>query len=198
MMRNRKRVARAVAVDRRRMDGHVQRPVGLLPTQRGPAYASGRLSEVSFLVGRTVVDVRDERIVFDAGTEAEPRLYADVGPSVCVGREGEPLPVAGLVRRTVASAATAGGALMLTFVDGATLRCDPSEDYEAWQVVGGSPEHLVVCMPGGELAVWDDRTPSIPLAEARERDPAGASALDEMLKTLDMPRPTGFPPADKS
>ena len=30
-----------------------------------------------------------ERIVFDAGVEMEPRLYADVGPCVCVDGEGE-------------------------------------------------------------------------------------------------------------
>jgi Family of unknown function (DUF6188) len=158
------------------------------------------MGELDFLVGEVVVEVHDrDRIVFEAGVKPEPRLYADVGPFLCADSEGTPLPVAALVGRTVASASATDGILSLTFADGATLRCEPSAEYEAWQVVGGSPENLVVCMPGGELAVWDDRTPSIPLAQLRERDPAAASALDEMLKQFDLPRPTGFPPeADKA
>ncbi len=152
------------------------------------------MNEIDFLVGETVVDVRDERIIFDGGAEPEPLLYADVSPSVCVDNDGAPLAVADLVGRAVASASTVGGTLMLTFTDGATLRCAPSEDYEAWQVVGGSPENLVVCMPGGELAAWNERTPSIPHTQLRERDPAAASALDEMIKRFDMPRPTECPP----
>jgi hypothetical protein len=76
------------------------------------------------------------------------------------------------------------------------LRCDPSEDCEAWQVVGGKPEYFVVCLPGGEVAVWDERTPSIPVSELRESDPAAAAALEQMLDEFGMPRPTGFPPAD--
>ena len=50
---------------------------------------------------------------------------------------------------------TEGGTLVLSFADGSTLRCDPDLGYEAWQVVGGAPQHLVACSPGGELAVWD-------------------------------------------
>jgi hypothetical protein len=44
---------------------------------------------------------------------------------------------------------------LLSFADGSLLRCEPDPRYEAWQVVGGLPQHLVVCEPGGELAVWD-------------------------------------------
>lgn len=43
----------------------------------------------------------------------------------------------------------------MTFTDGTTLRSDPAPDVEAWQVVGGSPQALVVCLPGGELAVLE-------------------------------------------
>ncbi len=47
------------------------------------------MSEIDFLVGRTVVEVRyDERVVFDAGAEPEPRLYADVGDAVCLDEHG--------------------------------------------------------------------------------------------------------------
>jgi hypothetical protein len=53
--------------------------------------------------------------------------------------------------------------LLLAVVHGSWLRCEPDPDYEAWQVVGGDPQALVVCLPGvGELAVWDSSTPPIP------------------------------------
>jgi hypothetical protein len=152
------------------------------------------MGEIDFLVGEKVVEVRDGgRIVFGADETSEPRLYADVGPSRCADSDGESLPLEALVERTVASVSTTGGVLLLAFTDGATLRCDPSGEYEAWQVAGGKPQFLVVCCPGGELAVWDERTPSIPLSQLLERDPAAASALDDMLKNFDMPRPVGSP-----
>jgi hypothetical protein len=154
------------------------------------------MSDIDFLVGEAVANVQDERIVFDAGAEGKPRLYADVGPCVCVDQTGKPLALDALVGRAVASVSTDEGVLTLAFSDGAMLRCDPSEDYEAWQVVGGKPEYFVVCLPGGEVAVWDERTPSIPVSELRESDPAAAAALEQMLDEFGMPRPTGFPPAD--
>src|SRR5919197_5897997 len=97
------------------------------------------MSEIDFLVGETVVDVRDdERLVFAyAGPESD--LYADLGPSVTLDTRGAALPISNLVGHTVAAASTAGGALRLTFTDGSTIRCDPSDEYEAWQVVGGKP-----------------------------------------------------------
>jgi hypothetical protein len=164
---------------------------GLRPEEAYPPV----VGELAFLVGETVVEVRDgDRIVFEAGPKPEPRLYADVGPSVCADTEGAPLCMEALVGRTVASVSTTDSVLVLTFADGATLRCDPSAEYEAWQVVGGSPENLVVCMPGGELAVWDERTPSISLGQLLERDPAAVSALKEMFKRFDVPRPIGLQP----
>jgi hypothetical protein len=65
-----------------------------------------------------------------------------------------------LVGRTVASASTAGGVLSLAFTDGATVRRDPLEEFEAWQVVCTEPAVLVICCPGGELAGFDDRPAS--------------------------------------
>lgn len=117
-----------------------------------------RVCEIDFLIGQTVVEVRyDDRIVFDAGGKPEPRLYADVGNAVCLDAERKPLALSELVGRTVAEASTNEGTLGLAFADGVTLRTPPNPQYEAWQVVGGSPQHLVVCLPGGELAVWDKR-----------------------------------------
>jgi hypothetical protein len=63
--------------------------------------------------------------------------------------------LASLVGNVVSDTSTQDGALVLSFADGSLLRCEPDKRYEAWQVVGGSPQHLVVCEPGGELAVWD-------------------------------------------
>jgi hypothetical protein len=101
------------------------------------------------------------------------------------------MPLSGLVGRTVASVSTTDGVLVLTFQGGPALRCDPSEEFEAWQVVGGKPEFLVVCCPGGEIAVWDERTPTLSLS-----DPAAMQAVEEMLQRFNMPRPSVFPPPD--
>jgi Family of unknown function (DUF6188) len=112
------------------------------------------VSEIDFLVGRTVVEVRyDERVVFEAGSKPEPRLYADVGYAICLDERDRPVPVEDLVGRTVSDVDTDGGVLQIRFTDGTTLRTDHAPDVEAWQVVGGSPQALVVCLPGGELAV---------------------------------------------
>jgi hypothetical protein len=155
-----------------------------------------RMREVAldFLVGRTVEEVRDEgRIVFETGAEPLPRLSADVGPALCVDGDGRPQSLTGLVGHVVESASSHGGALVLVFRDGATLRCDPSPEYEAWQVEGGRPHSFIVCCPGGELAVWDD-TPPIPHSALRERDPDTATALDELFEQYNLPRPGAFPP----
>ena len=112
------------------------------------------MSEIDFLVGRTIIEVRDdERVVFEAGVEPEPRLYADIGDAVCLDSHGEPLVVDDLAGRTVAQVSSVGGALQIAFTDGTTLRSEPDPNVEAWQVVGGTPHALVVCLPGGELAV---------------------------------------------
>ncbi len=48
----------------------------------------------------------------------------------------------------------ADGTLQLVFDSGAVIRVAPSPEYEAWQVIGAVDHHLVVCMPGGQLAFW--------------------------------------------
>jgi hypothetical protein len=118
------------------------------------------MSEVGFLVGRVVVAVQsnpDEsaRIIFDLGDKPEPALYATVGACTYQDSQGVTRLLASMVNSAVSDTSTEGGTLVLSFADGSLLRCEPDERYEAWQVVGGSPQHLVVCEPGGELAVWD-------------------------------------------
>jgi hypothetical protein len=51
------------------------------------------------------------------------------------------------------ASADADGVLRLTFVSGATITVPPSDQYEAWSVVGLA-SFQVVCTPGGELAIW--------------------------------------------
>jgi Family of unknown function (DUF6188) len=65
-----------------------------------------------------------------------------------------------LVGRTIANAVTeANGSLELTFSNGASVRCEPAETHEAWEVVGGSPHYLVVCVKGGGVAVFGETHP---------------------------------------
>src|SRR5436190_21593559 len=154
------------------------------------------MSDIDFLVGESVLEIREDyRIVFKASAEPEPRLYVDVaGPCDCVDAEGERLALSDLIGRTVASTSTTSGVLMLVFADGASLRCQPSDDVEAWQVVGGTPAHLVVCTPGGGVSVFG--SPNVfPLSEFRERAPGLAAKLDELLETFGMPPPDGYTPA---
>jgi Family of unknown function (DUF6188) len=115
------------------------------------------VSEVAFLVGKTVTEIRyDSRIVFASGEKPEPTLYADVsGECGVTDSAGQPQPLNSVVSRTVLTTSTSGDVLALKFDDGFALRCPPDPNYEAWQVVGGDPQYLVVCLPGGELAVWD-------------------------------------------
>jgi Family of unknown function (DUF6188) len=135
------------------------------------------MSEVAFLVGEVVVDVRDGgRIVFELGDGPAPRLYADVANAVCIDEHGAPLPLSRLVGRSIEATSTEAGVLGLVFRDGATLRCEPNPVFEAWEVVGGSPQGLVVCEPGGELAVWDER--HVPSREEAEH------TVDEIRRVL--------------
>ena len=153
--------------------------------------------DLDFLIGETVVEIRGTQIVFETGTRPEPRLYVNAEfPPVCADGDGTPLPLASLVGRTVVSASASNGVLSLAFADGATVRCEPDPQHEAWQVEGGQPHSWIVCCPGGELAVWDE-TPPIPFAQLRERDPATAAAVDEMCEQYNLPRPREFPPPGK-
>ena len=93
--------------------------------------------------------------MFEAGTRSEPALYADVADHESVDRSGRPEQLENFTGRTVTAASTADGTLQLSFADGSLIRCEPVETHEAWQVVGGDPQWLVVCAPGGELAIWD-------------------------------------------
>ena len=50
------------------------------------------------------------------------------------------------------------GSLSLTFDDGSILHVEPDPNYEAWNLSG--PDGLVVvCMAGGELAIWSGIAP---------------------------------------
>src|SRR5439155_8765495 len=83
-------------------------------------------------------------------------------------RDGAIRPLSEMVGGVVSESSTEGGTLRLSFTDGRKLRCPPHPEYEAWQVVGGTPQQLVVCMPGsGELAVWD--TSDVPSAEEAQK-----------------------------
>ena len=130
------------------------------------------MSEVAFLIGRKVVEVqvdprRGARIIFELSDKPEPALYADIGLSAYEDRDGHSRPLSEMVGVVVSETSTEGGTLRLSFADRRTLRCTPHPDYEAWQVVGGTPQNLVVCLPGdGELAVCDSS--HVPSAEEAE------------------------------
>ena len=126
------------------------------------------MSDIGFLVGKTVVAVHNgSRIVFELGDKPAPALYADVGAYTYRDKNGLDRIIASALGNAVAEASTLDGTLLLSFTDGSLLRCEPDPHYEAWEVVGGSPQYLVVCQPGGELAVWDSS--HVPTAAEAER-----------------------------
>lgn len=48
------------------------------------------------------------------------------------------------------------GTLKVDFHEGATIVVPPSDEYESWMVTGPRGMHLI-CMPGGDVAVWSPR-----------------------------------------
>ncbi len=97
----------------------------------------------------------------------EPLLYVDLMLSVLTGADGgsqvlRPMGQPGLglvgsaVGQQVNTATIDNGALCIALSDGSEIRCEPHQSLEAWQVVGGTPEHFIVCLPGGKIAAWAD------------------------------------------
>jgi hypothetical protein len=127
------------------------------------------MGHIDFLVGRRLEEVRfgiSVRLVFDLGDRSEPAMYANAEQPFLVRGPTEgavPEKSAGLARlvaavgeEVVRAGVAPEGTLSIEFSDGSEFECPPHPDFEAWQVVGGSPQYLVVCMPGGgEPAVWD-------------------------------------------
>jgi hypothetical protein len=63
-------------------------------------------------------------------------------------------PVLACTRTAVESAtAVDDGRLEMSFSDGSSLCVTPSPAYEAWELTGPRGSKIV-CMPGGELAIW--------------------------------------------
>jgi hypothetical protein len=168
-------VSRASALDEER------KSLGVAGVESRRAVGSkirGEMNVVEFLIGRVVEEVRygsGLRIVFDLGDRVEPALYADLGRFVFTDPDGvehqvdedDPVsvgPALSMVGQTVASAATDDrAALELRVSNGSGLRCEPDERFEAWQVVGGSPASLIVCVGPGDLGVWDRGTRPVEL-----------------------------------
>lgn len=57
-----------------------------------------------------------------------------------------------------ASTAETDGAFALITAFGHTLHVAPCDDFEAWMLAGPRGQKMV-CLPGGELAVWEAETP---------------------------------------
>jgi hypothetical protein len=99
--------------------------------------------------------------VFRSGEHVEPALFADVGrytintPNGRAIEQSESKPselgeTLALVGARVDAAAVRDAALEIMFSDGRRLRCEPSTEYEAWQVVGGEPG-LIYSTSDGEV-----------------------------------------------
>ena len=85
----------------------------------------------------------------------ESRLSIETPPSLA--------PALRLLWKPVASIKiTKTGPLEIFFSDQGKISIQPSDEYEAWHIEGGYGLHgdqgltglRIICMPGGELAIW--------------------------------------------
>ncbi|PKV82631.1 hypothetical protein BX283_0071 [Streptomyces sp. TLI_146] len=104
----------------------------------------------------------DHQLGLQLGEDAE--INVQTGAAMDQGGGGQTSPLVperqevadalGLFGRAVTEAtAFKDGRLLVEFDQGARLTVAPDADFEAWNITG--PGALrVVCMPGGELAIW--------------------------------------------
>ncbi|RVX46912.1 hypothetical protein EDD27_9825 [Nonomuraea polychroma] len=101
------------------------------------------------LDGEAQVDLEAEAVLSEG-----PLRASDVVTSRLVPERQEVAPALALFGTTLlSSVAFKSGMLRLVFDSGMHLNVKPDAGYEAWSVHG--PESLcLVCMPGGDVAVW--------------------------------------------
>lgn len=105
-----------------------------------------QLSGERFVVVESPFTIHSREQTFSLAPETYPD---DIAP-----------PVRLLVGLTVQEAASDElGALRIGFVGGTRLDVPPDDAYDAWNV-SGSNGALVVCTPGGELAIWSGQESS--------------------------------------
>ena len=89
----------------------------------------------------------------DYRVTVESPVSIAVGGTVWTGEPGSAEQRLKVVRGDVVSAAvTTGGGLQLAIGD-AEICVDADPDYESWQL-GDTDGVILVCMPGGGIAVW--------------------------------------------
>ena len=142
----------------------------MLPVMIADRGAGQRPRSIKSLAGRRLEYVRlDDAVVlnFAGGHQVLIETPAEVnGPAGRVvvepGRHSADI-LATLLGDVVRDARTSpGGELTITFGSGAVLLVCADDDFESWAVAGA--DGLVVCLAGGEVAVWGDASPSLRLA----------------------------------
>lgn len=112
-------------------------------------------------------DVQRAPLIFETGggwavTVESALAFSDANGAVRHFEGDDPEAVAALGPLphglTLRSSTVADGALRLAFAGGAELIAPPDPHYESWGLTGPAGQRLV-CMPGGELAVWDASEP---------------------------------------
>jgi hypothetical protein len=118
------------------------------------------------VISQCLVDFAFSLAIFgddhDSFLRIEEAFTLDRGESSVRLNPGEPSslgPALALHNKLVTSAhVSQGGALVVSFSDNTRLKVRPNATYEAWEF-NASTGLKVVCMPGGELAIWDDPQP---------------------------------------
>jgi hypothetical protein len=117
------------------------------------------------LRGRTVTSIHVEYALYlrlsdryDVTAESPFRLHLR-DRSVELSPEADPDEVRALLGRLVGhrivdARVSETGSLTICFDDSTRLSVDPDPAYEAWNV-SGPAGFLIVCVPGGELAIWN-------------------------------------------
>lgn len=135
----------------RRSDGSVEQGRMITPTrdwvmrvERGDLTWIEVDHSVRLRFDQTVVTI-ESPFVFrrdEVDHHLDPGERAGLGPLVAVYPDA-------LARSGVEE----NGTLVLGFTSGVTIAVPADEHYEAWQI-SGPDGYLVVCAPGGNLAVW--------------------------------------------
>jgi len=142
--------------------------VPVMVTDRGAGRRPRRARSINLLVGQKLEYVRLGHAVvlsFTGGRqvviETLAHLNGPAGPVYVEPGEHPSDVLATLLGDLVRAARTTdAGELQLTFVSGSQLSVGVDAEVESWAVTGPDG-FLVVCLAGGELAIWGDAASSL-------------------------------------
>lgn len=120
-------------------------------------------------------------------------------PTIVLGLPGEPAiahdpasdavatALLSVLNKRASQITVTGGQLTISFETVLTLKADPDQHYESWQISSGNGL-LIVCAPGGDLTIWYPPSSELPgtlhtIARGNIRDDRWGQSLDKLMRT---------------